>query len=189
MPVSTEYYISTYGYMAIFFGVFVEGEAIVVAAGFLAHQGLLELQWVIVSALLGSICTYQSFFYLGRSKGNRFLDGRPHWKPRIARVQLLLQKHYILIIFGYRLAFGFRTITPFALGMTKISQGRFFVIDFLPALVWAVCFPVLGYFFGQALDVIISDLEKYQLWIALVFVSAILLVVSFYFLYQKRIRP
>ena len=183
-----EYYISTYGYLAIFFGVFLEGEAIVITAGFLAYQGILGLHWVIVSALFGSICTYQSFFYLGRSKGHKFLDRRPHWKPRVSKIQELLQKHYLLIIFGYRMFFGFRSITPFALGMTSISQGRFFIVDLLPATIWAVTFSVLGYFFGRALETIISDLEKYQYWVALAFFAGILLVVSLYFLYQRRNR-
>ena len=185
---SIEYYISTFGYLAIFFGVFLEGEAVVIAAGFLAHQGLLELNWVIVSALLGSISVYQFFFYLGRSRGSRFLDSRPHWKPRVSKVQALLQKHYLLLIFSYRFFFGFRSITPFALGMTKISQGRFFAIDLLPATVWSVTFPVLGYFFGQALETIIRDLEKNRLWIALAFFVGILLIVTIYFIFQRRKR-
>ena len=183
---SIEYYISTYGYLAVFFGVFLEGEAIVITAGFLAHQGLLELHWVIISALLGSICTYQSFFYLGRSKGSKFLDGRPHWKPRVSKIQALLQKHYLGLIFGYRLFFGFRSITPFALGMTSISQTRFFAIDFLPATIWAVTFSGVGFFFGRAIETIISDLEKYQLWIASAFFVGILLIVSLYFVYQRK---
>jgi membrane protein DedA with SNARE-associated domain len=186
--VSLEYYISTYGYLAVFLGVFVEGEAIVVTAGFLAFQGLLDLHWVILSALAGSICTYQGFFYLGRSQGTRFLDRRPHWKPRVSKIQSLLQKHYLLIIFGYRMFFGFRSITPFALGMTNIKQSRFFVIDLLPAITWSVTFSILGYFFGQALQALISDLEKYKFWIASAFFTGIFLIVSLYVLYQKRVR-
>jgi len=183
-----EHYISTYGYLAVFLGVFVEGEAIVLTAGFLAYQGILQLHWVILSALVGSICVYQGFFYLGRSHGNRFLDSRPHWKPRIAKIQVLLQRHYLWIIFGYRLFFGFRSITPFALGMTAISQKRFLAIDLLPATVWSVTFSVLGYLFGHVLEAMISNLEKYQYWIALGFFAGILLLVALYFLYQRRHR-
>lgn len=185
---SIEYYITTYGYLAVFIGIFLEGEAIVISAGFLAHQGLLELHWVILSALLGSICTYQFFFYLGRSKGKQFLENRPHWKPRVSRVQELLQRHYLLIIFGYRMAFGLRAVTPFVLGMTNVSQARFFVIDLMPAIIWSVTFSTLGYFFGQALEIIIADLEKYQYWIAFTVFAAILLAVSLYFLYHRMKR-
>jgi membrane protein DedA with SNARE-associated domain len=83
------------------------------------------------------------------------------------------------------MAFGLRAVTPFALGMTKVSQGRFFVIDLMPATIWSVTFSVLGYFFGRALELIIADLEKYQYWIAFTVFAAILLAVSLYFLYRR----
>jgi membrane protein DedA with SNARE-associated domain len=39
--------LTTYGYFALMIGTFLEGETILIAAGFLAHRGYLELPWVI----------------------------------------------------------------------------------------------------------------------------------------------
>lgn len=44
--------IATYGYYALFLGTLLEGETVLVAAGYAAHRGLLELPWVIVIAFL-----------------------------------------------------------------------------------------------------------------------------------------
>lgn len=66
-----------YGYLALFIGTFLEGETILVIAGFLAHSGYLELHWVILSAFLGTFAGDQTFFYLGRFKGIAFLEKRP----------------------------------------------------------------------------------------------------------------
>ena len=45
--------IENYGYLAILIGTFLEGETIVILAGFAAQLGYLELPWVIVTAIAG----------------------------------------------------------------------------------------------------------------------------------------
>ncbi|MEJ2685914.1 MAG: DedA family protein [Gammaproteobacteria bacterium] len=161
---SIESIISTYGYVAILIGVFVEGELVVMTAGFLAHREILELHWVIGAALFGSLCTYQIFFLLGRTQGTRFVARRPHLQARLARIQGLLERHHTWVTMGYRALFGFRAMTPFALGMTDVSHRRFFALDLLPAIVWAVTFSYLGYALGEGFEVVLADIHKYQLW-------------------------
>ncbi|MDZ7803235.1 hypothetical protein [Thiohalophilus sp.] len=53
--------IATYGYQAVMFG-FIEGEAIVFYAGFLAHQGSLNLYWVMAASIVFNSFTDQFFF-------------------------------------------------------------------------------------------------------------------------------
>lgn len=156
--------ISTYGYLAILLGVFLEGELVVMTAGFLAHREILELHWVIGAALAGSLVTYQIFFLLGRTQGMRFVARRPRLQARLARVQGLLEQHHTWVTMGYRALFGFRAMTPFALGMTEVSQRRFLALDLLPAVVWAVTFSCLGYMLGEGFAAVLADIHKYQLW-------------------------
>jgi membrane protein DedA with SNARE-associated domain len=47
--------IETYGYWAVLLGTVLEGETVVVIAGFLAHQGYLQLKFVIFFSFLGSL--------------------------------------------------------------------------------------------------------------------------------------
>lgn len=156
--------ISTYGYLAILIGVFLEGELVVMTAGFLAHRDILDLHWVIGAALAGSLCTYQVYFLLGRTQGMRFVARRPRLQARLERIQGLLERHDTWVTMGYRALFGFRAMTPFALGMTEVSQRRFFALDLLPAVVWAVTFSYLGYMLGEGFAVVLADVHKYQLW-------------------------
>ena len=46
-----EYLISHYGYVALVIGTFLEGESMLIIAGFAVHLGYLKLQWVILSRL------------------------------------------------------------------------------------------------------------------------------------------
>jgi len=60
-----EYLISHYGYVALVIGTFLEGESVLIVAGFAVHLGYLKLQWVILAAFAGSVAGDQLYFFLG----------------------------------------------------------------------------------------------------------------------------
>jgi membrane protein DedA with SNARE-associated domain len=162
---SLEALIATYGYPAIAIGTFFEGEIILVLAGFAAHRGYLNLLVVIVCAFLGTLCGDQFYFHLGRLKGTKFLDKRPQWKSRSARVFSLLHKHQLLLVLGFRFVYGLRTITPFLLGTSGISSFRFFIWNSLGACAWSILIGVSGYMFGHVFELLIGDIERYELYL------------------------
>lgn len=155
--------VSTYGYAAIGIGTFLEGETILILGGFAAHRGYLELPWVILSAFLGTLIGDQLYFYIGRFKGRGLLDKRPRWKSRSEKVFRLLYTHQVWFILGFRFLYGLRTVTPFIVGLSGISPLRFLVLNTIGALVWATVIGVLGYLFGQTLEVLVGDIKKYEL--------------------------
>ncbi|MCG6872673.1 MAG: DedA family protein [Gammaproteobacteria bacterium] len=162
---SPEELISTYGYAAIGVGTFLEGETILVLGGFAAHRGYLELPWVIVCAFLGTLLGDQLFFFIGRTKGKAALEKRPHWKSRSEKVFLLLDKHQVWFILGFRFLYGLRTVSPFVIGAGGIAPSRFLLLNILGAFLWAVVIGVLGYLFGHALELFIADIKRYELLI------------------------
>ncbi|TDY00581.1 DedA family protein [Thiohalophilus thiocyanatoxydans] len=172
--------ITSYGYLAVAFGIFIEGEVIVLTAGFLAQQGLLELRWVMAASVIGSIMTYQFYFLLGRLKGRAVLTKRPGWQSRVARIRSLLERYDTLIIFGYRGLFGLRAITPFALGMTDISHLRFTLLDLIPATIWGLGVSWAGFVLGKGAETLLDNLGDYQLWLAGAALLIGLLVISLY---------
>jgi membrane protein DedA with SNARE-associated domain len=162
--------LTTYGYFALVIGTFLEGETILIAAGFLAHRGYLELPWVIVSAFLGTLAGDQLYFLLGRIKGMDFIESRPRWKANSTRVISLLQNHQLSVFIGFRFLYGIRTITPFIIGASGMSPPRFLTWNSISAATWAVAFGTLGYLFGQAVEVMLEKAKQYEIWVvALVF--------------------
>jgi membrane protein DedA with SNARE-associated domain len=157
--------ISNYGYFAIAIGTFFEGETVLVLGGFAAHRGYLELQWVITWAFLGTLFGDQLYYYIGRSQGMEFINRRPHWQARSARVFRLLHQHQILLILGFRFLYGLRTVTPFLIGASGIARLRFTVLNLLGAFVWAVAIGILGYVFGQTFELLLDDIKRYELWL------------------------
>lgn len=160
---SLEELVSSYGYWAITIGTFLEGETILVIGGFSAHRGFLELPWVILCAFLGSFVGDQTYFYIGRFKGESFLDKRPHWKAKSAKVLELLQRRQTMLILGARFLYGIRTVTPFLIGTAKISPVKFFFLDMIGALAWAAAVGGLGYSFGAAFEGLLPDIKRYEM--------------------------
>lgn len=152
-----------YGYLALFIGTFLEGETILVIAGFLAHGGYLELHWVILSAFLGTFAGDQTFFYLGRFKGIAFLEKRPLWHRKTDKVFDLLHRHQIKVVLGFRFLYGVRNVTPFVIGASRMYPGKFFVLNFLGALIWAIAVGYLGYQFGDVAEAVLGEIKHYEM--------------------------
>ena len=183
---SLEGLISTYGYAAITIGTFFEGETILVLGGFAAHQGYLELPWVLASAFAGSLLGDQLFFQIGRVRGPGFLERRPRWKPRSEKVFTLLDQHQAWLILGFRFLYGLRTVTPFVIGASGMSSLRFLLLDGLGACIWAGVIGVLGYLFGYALESALGNIKRYELGLFIGLVALMLLVWSVRLLTRKR---
>ena len=160
---SLEELVANYGYAAITIGTFLEGETILVLGGFAAHRGFLELPWVIGCAFLGSFVGNQTFFYIGRMNGEKMLAKRPHWKAKSGKVFALLDRHQTGLILGFSFLYGLRSVTPFLLGMAKVSPAKFFVFNMIGVAVWAIVVGSLGYSFGYAIEAMLGDIKHYEM--------------------------
>jgi membrane protein DedA with SNARE-associated domain len=181
-----EYLISQYGYLALVIGTFLEGEAILIVAGFAVHLGYLKLQWVILAAFAGSVAGDQLYFFLGRVRGEAFLKKRPRWQTKVRKVWKLLDQYRTIMILGFRFAYGLRTVTPFAIGLSNIRASRFLILNMIGGLGWSVVVALVGYFFGAAAKAIASDIRKYERWIILGILSAAAVGWIIYFLRQRK---
>ena len=159
-----EYLISTYGYAALAAGTFLEGETILVLAGFAAYQGYLKLTWVIFWAFVGTLCGDQLYFHLGRIKGMALWEKRPLWKSRSAKVFDILNRYPAPLALGFRFFYGMRTITPFMLGASGFPSLKFLILNVAGALVWAVAIGTSGYLFGHAAERILGRIKQYEIF-------------------------
>ncbi len=159
---SLEELIVQYGYLALFIGTFLEGETILIIAGYLAQNGVLDLPLVILAALFGSFGGDQMFFFIGHFKGMSFLDKRPGLRENAAKAFDLLHRHQIAIILGFRFLYGIRNVTPFVIGSSGYKPLRFFILNFLGALVWAITFACFGYNLGTLAERLLDDVENYE---------------------------
>lgn len=154
--------IARYGYLAVLGGTFLEGETILVLAGFAAHRGLLWLPGVMLAAFVGSLASDQLFFYLGRRHGAAMLAKRPQWQPAVERVRRLLTRYNVALTLSFRFLYGLRNVTPVVLGMSDVSTARFVLLNAIGAALWAVVISALGWFVGSAAKQLLGHLERYE---------------------------
>lgn len=172
-------FVAQYGYLALLIGTFLEGETILLVAGFLAYGGTLDLSLCILSAFVGSLSGDQTAFYIGRWKGKQFVDKRPKWKCRVDRVHKMLERFHEVLILSFRFFYGLRNLTPFILGTTDISGLKFFVLNAIGAAIWAVAFGFAGYFFGTLVTSMLKDVHQVEKYV-LIGVVVVVLVIWFF---------
>ncbi len=177
-----------YGYFALAAGVLLEGEMVLVIAGFLSHRGLLEIGWVIPVAIGCTLFADQTTFWIGRRHGMEILRRRPIWQRRSRRVRSMLRRHGNLTAFGFRFVYGVRIVTPLLLGASGYSPLRFLVLNVVGASVWASTFAILGYFFGGAMTRILTQMDRFDEWV-LIGIAVIAIVALSIRWWRRRHEP
>jgi membrane protein DedA with SNARE-associated domain len=152
-----------YGYLAVLIGTFLEGETIVLIAGFLAFGGHLELPLVMLAAFVGSTSGDQLYFFIGRFWGRKLLAKFPAWRERTERVFYHVHRHQNLLILSFRFFYGLRNVTPFAVGMSEVTTPRFVTLNLIGAAIWAVTFGYAGYSFGHAFEFLMGKIKQYEM--------------------------
>lgn len=180
--------VSTYGYPAIIAGTFFEGETIVLIGGYLANRGYLTLEWAILCAFLGSWAGDTVYFLIGRRWGHKLLGRFPSWQPAADRSLDMLHRYHTAFILVFRFLYGLRTVSPFVIGMSRVSTVRFVLLNMTAAAIWATAFTGGGYLLGTLLESLIAKVERYEAYVlsALVAGGLIVWLGHAYFLRRRR---
>ena len=154
--------LSQYGFLAVFVGSVLEGETVLVLAGFAAHQGYLSFPLVVTLAFCGGTLGDQIFFFLGRYYGTPLLSRFPSLSVRAQPVNQLIQRYHAGLIVGVRFMYGLRIVGPISIGMSDVGAWRFVLFNLLGAAVWAMLIAGAGFLFGQPLQWLFTDIKQYE---------------------------
>ncbi len=147
-------------YAIVFIWTFLEGETVVLFAGFAAAQGLVDPILLFTAAWLGSFSGDQCYFWLGRRFGARLLDRFPRWRHGVDSALHWLERYDTGFILSFRFIYGVRNFSSFALGVSAVRWNRFLRLNFIAAGVWAASFVGVGYFLGHAFRAVLGDLAR-----------------------------
>jgi undecaprenyl-diphosphatase len=142
---------------AAFVGLLIPGESLVLASGFFAHQGILELFPVMLAAGLGAITGDNIGYVVGarlgrewlRRKGSRFGIR----KRGLDRVEQFFQRQGPKAVFFGRFVGFARALVPFVAGASDMPYRRFVLYDAAGAVLWTIGFVTLGYLVGASWQV------------------------------------
>lgn len=155
-----------FGLPVLFVGTAVEGDAFLLVAGFLAHQGYFNLWTTIGVGAAGSYAADLAIFYIGYTRGSAYLARRPRWQAPLDRVLPWMKKSGDGLLTIFRFLYGLRSVIAFAYGMTRYPLWRFAIINAVGAVLWAGVIGWLGYQSGHAVSLALANLERYEMALA-----------------------
>jgi membrane protein DedA with SNARE-associated domain len=162
----------THGYWALALGSLLEGETILLLAGFAAHRGWLDPLAVFTIAAVAGFSGDQIVFWLGRRHGAAILRRWPAMARQAPRLERGLQRWPAALVIGLRFAWGLRVAGPLLIGMSALPGSRFVTLNALGALLWAGVVGGLGWLFGLTAERLFGRLQHLEGWLLLALLLA-----------------
>ena len=162
--------VETYGYKIVFISALFEGEVVLVLAGLAVFAGYLTISGVFLAAIIGAIVGDTSWFLLGKYKGEVLVAKWSFFSRKVNKSKSLPKKRSEVLILVMRFIYGFRTIIPFVLGISKFKTSKFLIFNLVSAFVWVIIIGTSGYIFGSIIETLLGKI-KYSEFIIVIFVS------------------
>ncbi|QJC38268.1 hypothetical protein GJU04_01830 [Enterobacteriaceae endosymbiont of Donacia marginata] len=181
-----------YGYLIILLGSLIEWETLIIISGMLAHKKILFLHKIIIITITGSVISNQVLFFIGKKYSKKFLSFLKDHNFKIQKYHNLMINYPYIFIIITRFIYGFRLISPITMGITNISNIKFFLLNIIGAIIWTIFFTITGYFFGEIISNWIKDFSKiikYFLYIVLLFIIIkiiIKIIKKLFFILNKK---
>ena len=183
--------IEHYGYLVIFFGVLLEstgvplpGETILLASGFLAQRGHIDVGDAIVFGILGAVVGDQIGYWAGREGGRPFVLRWGRYfritPERLARAEAFFERHGGKAVFLARFFAGLRAFGALVAGISRMRWRTFVFYNVLGGAVWATAVVLVGYLAGGSLDLV----EQWLGGATLVLVGMLAVLVGLYLAYR-----
>ena len=167
--------IETYGYWLLAADSLLEGETILILAGFAVRRGHLYLVAVLGIASVASFVGNQFYFWLGRRHGPAVLARWRSVALQSDRIYRLIAHYPAAVIIGIRFVYGLRIAGPVVIGMSQISAYRFGLLNALGAVLWACLVAGIGWVFGRAAELALDEIERYEMWLLLGLAAAVVI--------------
>ncbi|MGD0835968.1 MAG: DedA family protein [Polyangia bacterium] len=159
-----------------------------IAAGYLAHLGTVELHTVFLVCFAAVLCGDSLAFVVGRGIGTKLLAthfGHRYFSPRRQlRVRAYFRTYGSKVVFVARFLPGLRFSIFLSAGMLHVRAYVFIVYDALAALLSVPILVYTAWFFGDRIDQVLKWAKRSEYGILiLAVILALFLAVK---LYRKR---
>ncbi len=178
--------IGRYGYLVVFFGVMLEGagvplpgETVLIAAGVLAHRGVLDFGGALFSGILGTVVGNQVGYWVGRFGGRPFVLRWGRYAlitpERLGHAEAFFTRHGGSAVFLSRFVVGLRVFGALVAGTSRMPWGKFALYNVLGGTVWAAAAVSLGYFLWASISLIEHWIGRASLFLVAALALALLL--------------
>lgn len=198
MPEEVVFYVTSYGYLAIFIMVFLQeigmpnpfpNEILLMFSGYLSFKGLLFLPFVVLTAISADFLGTNILYFLFYNAGTFILQKKPKWIPLSGR---MIDRLTARISHGGRLTIFIFRITPFTRGYTSVITGLlrvrpniFLPIAFISAGIWSMTYVIAGNLIGPSWNLLTQNIGSFK-YIMLAILAVMICLFPVFFRNRKR---
>ena len=145
-------FVSHWGYFAILFAAFWEGEAVLITAGMLCGAGLLDWRLTILAAAIGGSAGDQVYFYAAHQRAARAIQKSKRlrkWYPKVSKFVL---RHSTLAVLLSRFAAGLRITIPLVCATAGMPAKKYSTLNLISGFAWASFWVAVTYQIGAHLS-------------------------------------
>lgn len=146
----------TCGYIASFFGTFIEGEIFLLTSVISSKLGYINFFGGLMAAFGGAFLRDSMQFFLAKKYGTKLLKYKPKLQTKLDSTSVWFEKRPFFYLTFYRLMYGFGTPILILSGLKDISIGRFVLHSAIGIGIWVSLLGGLGYFCA---DLMIENLN------------------------------
>jgi phosphatidylglycerol lysyltransferase len=157
--------LAKYGYLILFPGIVVEGEAFLLAGAFMAHRGVFDLPIVIAVAVAATMCGDQVYYRAARARGRAWVERRKGTRAKYEKWIELTSRRGVWLLLASRWTFGLRMVIPAACGAVGMRPALFTAVDFAAVLLWACALGLAGYYSGAAVERHLHQIQHVGVWV------------------------
>lgn len=188
-----EQWVEDYGYAAIFVLMLLESalvpfpsEVTMLAGGFYAAEGSLDLFWVGFAGVMGNMVGSWIAYALGRKTGRAVLDRYGRYvlirSHDIDKAEMWWDRYGEAATFFSRLLPVIRTFISLPAGIAKMPLGKFSIYTFLGVVPWTYGLAYLGLVLGENWERVLDYFDLPTLLIA----GALMLLVAVWYLRRRK---
>jgi len=172
-------------YVVIFFGMFIEGEVILVLAGILIKSGQIYFLDAFIIAFVGAAMHDVSFWMMGKkllkTSSKKFLFFN------LEKIKTFLDKFdgfNAMYVFISKFGWSINRVVLISSGYLKVPFQKLIKYSLLANLFWVTIFISIGYTFAGTTEILKKDLKLFSILVT-VFIIAIIVIEN---LIQKFIK-
>lgn len=169
---------------------FLPSDSMLLAAGFMASQGILDLNMVIFVCIIGGILGYMLGYYLGNKTGTKIFEGKEDFfeeKEYLKKAMEMHKKYENLALVTARF-FPIRAFISYIAGASRMDYKTFMFYNVLGAILWVLPLTLIGYHFGEFISP--EDLDGFLVvFVVFIVVIATMVPVAMHILKSKNKKP
>ncbi len=166
----------------LFFGFFLPGDSLLLAAGIFAGSGSMSIQFLLISLTISAIVGDATGFWIGRHMGHFLYEKKETFffrKKHLHQAQDFYNKHGGKTIILARFIPIIRTFAPAVAGAAKMKYSKFASFNIIGAILWIFSLTLSGYFLGKVMGESISKYLHFLI-VGIIFLSVLPLIVRWF---------